>query len=86
MERVLALLALFHKGSEVANPGALKDVTVIANLLVAIAVVAAAFGFKVELTQENAGAIAGGFVALLAVVNSVVHVITSKRSGLPEKP
>lgn len=83
MARIAALLALFRQGSEVANPGAWKNATVIANLLLAIGTAAAAYGFKVELTPENASAIAGGFVAALAVVNSIVHVITSKRAGLP---
>jgi hypothetical protein len=83
MDKLRALLALFRQGNEVANPGAWKNATIVANLLLAVAAVAAAFGFKVELTGDNASAIAAGGIALVGVVNGVLHAVTSKRAGLP---
>lgn len=83
MNKVMALLALFRQGSEVGNPGAWKNPTIVANVLLAIVGAAVAFGFKVELTAENANAIAGGVLAAVGLVNGVVHAVTSKRAGLP---
>jgi uncharacterized membrane protein len=83
MDKLKAILALFRQGNEVANPGAWKNATIIANLLLAVAGVAAAFGFKVELDADNAAAIAAGAVALVSVVNGIVHAVTSKKAGLP---
>lgn len=83
MDRIKALLALFRQGNEVANPGAWKNATIVANLLLAIAGVAAAFGFKFELSADNATAIAAGAIAAVGLVNGVVHAVTSKKAGLP---
>jgi hypothetical protein len=83
MEKLRALLALFRQGNEVANPGAWKNATVVSNLVLAVAGLAAAFGFKVELSADNATAIAAGAIAAVGLVNSVVHVVSSKRAGLP---
>lgn len=85
MDKIKALLDLFRKGNEVANPGAWKNSTIVANLLLAVIGVGAAFGFKVDLTPDNATAIAGGVVAVVTLANGVLAAITSKRAGLPAK-
>lgn len=45
------------------------------NLLVALAGIAAAFGYKLDLTPEQLTAIAGALVALVSAVNQVVHEV-----------
>lgn len=83
MDKLKAILNLLRQGNEVQNPGAWKNATIIANLLLAVVAVAAAFGFDVKLSADNATTLAAGAVALVGVVNGVVHVVSSKRAGLP---
>ena len=83
MDKLKAILNLMRQGNEVANPGAWKNASAIAGLLIAIAAVAAAFGFKVQLSADDATSIAAGAIALVGVVHSLLTVVTSKRAGLP---
>lgn len=83
MDKLRAILDLFRKGNEVANPGAWKNPTILANLFLAIVSVVAVFGFKVELTADNATNIAAGVIAAAGLLNGVLATITSKRAGLP---
>lgn len=82
--KLKALWGLFRRGQEVANPAAWKagqiGVTAMAALLVAALQAAAAFGVAIPADENQVTAIAGGLVAL---VNVVLTVVTSKRVGLP---
>ena len=86
MGKLMALWGLFRKGEAVANPAAWKagqiTVTVIAALLLAGGRVAESFGYAVPLDESTADIIAAG---VLAVVNLVLTVATSKTVGLPAK-
>lgn len=87
MKQLLALLNVFRKGEEVANPALWKNGQVVVNLgalIVAIAALLGSFGVIVEITDAQSLSIAGGVVA---AYNVVLTVITSRRIGLlPAKP
>lgn len=86
MGKLLAILDLFRKGSSVADPALWKTgqitATSIAALFVAISHIATAFGYSLPIDQSAADAVAGGLVALL---NVVLTVTTSKTIGLPPR-
>jgi hypothetical protein len=85
--KIGAFLELFKQGKEVANPAAWKNGTVgvnaVAGTLGAIAAIAAAFGYDFGLSEEVLQQIAGAVVAVAGSVNAVMHVVTSKKVGLP---
>lgn len=88
MDKLFDIFALFRKGTEVANKEAWKDggnaATLLVPVFVLLAKIAGDFGYSVQLSTEDAAAIAAGIVA---VVQFVVHNITSKHAGiLPAKP
>lgn len=82
--KLSALWALFRKGEAVSDPAAWKNGTIAANALaafvLAVGALASSFGYDLGLNHENALQLAGG---VLAGVNIVMHVITSKTVGLP---
>ncbi len=83
MNKILALIDLFRKGSAVSNPGAWKNTQIVASLLMSIAMTVKAWGYDTYLTEEQALSIAVGAVALIDVV---LTLITSKKVGvLPPK-
>lgn len=83
LEKIRAVMNLFRQGNEIAQPGAWKNTAALADLLLAIVAAAAAFGYGVDLPKDQANAIAGGVVALCAFLSGVVHLVTSRRAGLP---
>lgn len=83
MNKFAALFNLFRQGEEVANAAAWKNRTSVLNLLVALVAVAAAFGFRLDIDADTLTALAGGVVALVGVGNSVIHLVTDRRVGLP---
>lgn len=87
MAKLLALLNVFRKGEQVANPAAWKNGQVVANLAALVAAIAAllgTLGIIVEITDAQTLAIAGGVVA---AYNVVLTAITSRKVGLlPAKP
>lgn len=80
-------LAAFRQGKELANAATWKNRTLAANALCAVlsaAVGLATFcGYRVDLDNDTLQALAGGIAALVCVVNSVMHTVTSERVGLP---
>lgn len=86
MNKIAALWGLFRKGEAVANPAAWKagqiTVTALAALLLAVARVAEAFGHALPIDQAAADAVAAG---VIAAVNVVLTVTTSKSVGLPAR-
>ena len=87
LQKITSIFNLFRKGQEVANVEAWKSGQVTANILAGVMLagvqVAKAFDYEIPLTEEVANGIA---VGILASVNFVITVITSKRAGvLPAK-
>lgn len=82
-----AFFNLFKQGREVANPAAWKNGTIkvnaIAGLIGSAVVIAGGFGYDINLSEETINTAAAGVVALVGIVNAVMHVITSARVGLP---
>lgn len=76
----------FRKGQELVNAETWKSRTILLNALVAfiaaLASIAKGFGYDIPVDSE---AIGGGIVAVFALVNAVMQVVTSKRVGLPTK-
>lgn len=83
-EKLKALFAVFRVGAQVADPKAWKNgsitATVLAGFLMALVYLGAAFGITIPITPDAAAAIAGG---VIAVVNVVVTLISSKHVGIP---
>lgn len=85
--KIANLLNLFRKGEELANAEVWKDranlATVIVPAVMAVVKVAGDYGYGIQLTTEEATNITLGIVA---VVQFVIHNVTSKRAGvLPAK-
>lgn len=81
--KVAAIFKLFKAGEEVSNAAAWSNATAIANLLIALLAVGAAWGFRVDLDSNTVQALAAGVVALLTAFNAVVHTVTDHRVGVP---
>jgi hypothetical protein len=76
----------FRKGQELANTETWKNGTILLNALVAfiaaLGAIAKGFGYDVPVDSQ---AIGGGIVGIVALVNGVMQIVTSKRVGLPTK-
>lgn len=83
MGKLIALLALFRAGNAVADSRALVTgaltVSLVLPVIVALARLARAYGYEVNVSDADAAEIAGGVVAL---VNCVVHVVTNEHIGI----
>jgi hypothetical protein len=77
---------LFKEGKQVADPKTWKERTVATNALVAVfgtsLAIAKGFGFPLELDNDTIQNLAAGVVAVVAVGNGIMHVITSKKVGM----
>lgn len=84
------ILQAFRLGKQVADPATWKKralaINALSGLLAALAAVAKGFGYDLRLDQATLEAAAGGLVALLAIYNAVVTVVSSTKVGLPPKP
>ena len=84
-----AFFTVFKKGKMVANPEAWKTGQVTVNLvalLSALAVIAAGFGYDLQLSQETIQSAGSGMVALFAIVNSIITVVSTEKIGVDGKP
>ncbi|GGX43078.1 hypothetical protein [Undibacterium squillarum] len=83
MEKLFALMRLFEAGQAVADPALWKSrqvtATAVGGVVIAGVGVARAYGIELPIDETAATAIAGG---ILAVVNLVLTVVTSKKIGL----
>lgn len=83
MDKFYSLFNLFKQGQAVADPKAWKNrqitVTALSGVILAGVNAAAVFGVALPITPEIANAAAGG---VLAVVNLVLTVVTSDKVGL----
>lgn len=73
---------VFRAGQAVSNQAAWKNAQLVGTLLTALVALAAAFGFDLGLSDEE---IAGGAIFIVALVNGVLVIVTSKKVGLPAK-
>lgn len=84
------LIQAFQKGYELKRPDVWKNraigVNVIAGFLVALLGIGKAFGYDLGLSHDTVQGLAEGVFALATLGNAVVHVVTSKKVGLPPKP
>lgn len=84
MEKLFAVLALFRRGNEVADPALWKTGGMAAMafvpFLLALDRVGAAFGLPLGFSESAAADLSAGIVAAIGVVS---HLITSKKVGLP---
>jgi hypothetical protein len=80
---------LFQKGKEVASPATWKNNTVATNVVIALLATAAGlsktFGYDLGIDDATLQNLATGTVAVVGVVNAVMHIITSAKVGLPAK-
>lgn len=78
---------LFKQGEQVTNPATWKNRTIAMNALVGLfgtsAAIAKGFGYSLDLDQDTIQGLAAGVIAVVAVVNGVMHCITSAKVGLP---
>lgn len=83
------LLTAFHQGKELTNAATWKNRTVAINCLTAFLAAAFAiakgFGYDLDLDPNTAQTLAEGVLAAVGVANSVVHVVTSQKIGLPPR-
>lgn len=77
-----AIFDVFRAGQAVSNPTFWKNAQLVGTLLAALVALAAAFGFDLGLSDDE---IAGGAIFIVAVVNGILVVVTSKKVGLPTK-
>jgi hypothetical protein len=84
MGKLLALLAVFRKGSAVADPKLWKQgqitTTLLGGFLIAVVQLMKAFGYDLPVDSDTASAIAGG---IIAGANVLLTLATSKTVGLP---
>ena len=89
-EVVPAVLSAMKEGEELENAATWKDRAVATNTVVALfgaaLGIARAFGYTFAIDDATLAQLAAGVVALVAVANSVLHVVTDKRVGLQPKP
>jgi hypothetical protein len=83
-------LDVFRKGKMIANPMLWKNIgatsSVLAGLVTSALAVAAAFGYRLDLDSHVIEALASGLAAVLFLLSSGVHVVTTDKIGLPAKP
>jgi len=75
-----------RKGQELVDSETWKNRTILLNALVAflaaLGAIAKGFGYDVPIDSQ---AIGGGIVAVFALVNGVMQIVTSKRVGMPSR-
>lgn len=90
LNKLRTLFNLFRKGEEVANAAAWKNGTIAVNtvaaFLAAAFAVASSFGYTIDASPEQTEAVAGGIIAAVGIFNGVMHIVTSKKVGLPPQP
>jgi hypothetical protein len=77
---------LFKEGKELTNAATWKNRTIATNACIAffgtIVVLAKSFGYDLKLDQDTVANFGAGIVAIVGVINAVMHTITSARVGL----
>lgn len=82
-----AFFTLFRQGKELTNAASWKNKTIAVNSLVsmlgAALVVARGFGYDISIDDQTIQTAGAGIFALYCAGNAIMHVITSKKVGLP---
>ncbi len=88
MKKLISLIDLFRKGSEVADPALWKNrgaaVIAVTALIYALLQLAKAYGYEIDLSSEDVGGIAVGVVTLVSLL--ITYVTSSKVGILPSRP
>ena len=83
---IVDLFKAIKAGNELKNPATLSNKIALTNVLVTLLSfgvgAARLFGVDVVLTDEQLIDIAGGVAVIMGVVNSIIHVATTKDAGL----
>lgn len=83
MNKISALWNLFKVGQSVSDPSKWKSrqitVTVLGAVILAVVNLLAAFGMSIPVDTETANAIAGG---IIAIVNVILTLITTDKIGV----
>ena len=78
---------LFQEGKELVNATTWKNRTVAFNCSVAFLAtligLSKTFGYDIAIDDATIQNLASGTVAIVGVINAVMHIITSKRVGVP---
>lgn len=76
---------VFHEGKELANAAVWKNRTNLANKLVillgGLIAIAKVTGYEIEIDEQTLNQVAIGVAAGVAIINNVVHVVTSTKIG-----
>lgn len=88
MNKLFALIAVFRKGSAVANPAAWKagQVTgsIVAGLVASLVALAKVFGYELPLSDDQILAIGSSIVAIVGLfISPALTVATTEKIGLP---
>jgi hypothetical protein len=88
MNKLLALLSVYHKGSIVANPTAWKNgqitASMLAGLLGAVIALAKTFGYSLPLSDDQLLTIGGSIIAVAGLfLNPTATIVSSDKVGLP---
>lgn len=89
IEEFKAFFTVFQQGKTVTNPKAWRDNKAIGNsilaLLGALLTIAHGMGYNIEVNQETLSAASTGIVAIVGLVNAVIHVMVSDHVGIKPK-
>lgn len=88
MNKLIAFIDLFRKGTEVADPATWKNrgaaVVAMTALIYGLLALAKAYGYELSFSPED---VAGIAVGVVTVVSLLINYITSRKVGLlPPKP
>jgi hypothetical protein len=89
-DKISAGLDVFRKGSIVANPTAWKKGQITASMigaaLVAVVVLAKAFGYDIPLSNDDMQQIGSVVLIVFGLFNTAATVVSTDKVGLPAKP
>jgi hypothetical protein len=81
-----AFFQLFKEGKELNNAATWKTRTVATNMVIAflgtVAALAKNAGYDLQIGTESLSNLGTGVVAVVGLVNAVMHLITDKRIGM----
>lgn len=86
LRSIPAFLELFKEGKELTNAATWKTRTVATNMVVAflgtLVAISKTNGYDLQIGSESLSDLGAGVVAVVGLVNAVMHLITDKRVGL----
>lgn len=83
------IIDVFRKGKSLANAAAWKNRAVatdlLAGLLASGLAISAAFGYRLDISDDTLQALAGGIAAVAYLFSAGLHITTTDKIGLPAK-